>query len=209
VRTLVVGSYPPPAQRDAYRTLETVHRLGARGDAVDVLSSPGSASELEGAIVGPRGAWSVLRRGRAYDAVYVQVEPNMPLRTVHGRRARVARLVDCLAWGIALRLVRDATLVVPDPNVVHRALGGRTGRFLWSGADRVFVASEYGRRRLIEEGGVPDARIELAGPVPGVERHDDGDWSGLTDAAAVMAEVHRRASADRRAARRGGLETGV
>lgn len=209
MRALVVGSYPPPAQRDAYRTIETVHRLGADGNDVDVLSTAGSASELEGTIVGPRGAWHTLRRGRRYDAVYVQVEPELPLRTVHGRSARFARVFDCLAWGVALRLLRESTLVVPDPNVVHRALGGRTGRFLWSGADRVFVASEYGRRRLIDEGGVPESKIELAGPVPGIERHDDGDWTGLTDAAAITAEIRRRAAADRRAARRGGFETGV
>jgi hypothetical protein len=209
VRVLVVGSYPPPARQDAYRTLETVHRLGARGDSVDVLSTPGSASQLQGPIVGLRGAWQMLRGGRRYDAVFVQVEPNTPLRTVHGRRARVARLVDCLVWGVALRLLRDATLVVPDVNVVHRSLGGRTGRFLWTGADRLFVSSEYGRRRLIEEGGVAESSVELEGPVPGIERHDDRDWSGLTDAAAIMAEVRRRAAADRRAARRGGFEAGA
>jgi hypothetical protein len=209
VRVLVVGSYPPPARQEAYRTLETVHRLGARGDAVDVLSTPGSAAQSQGPIAGPRGAWQTLRGGRGYDAVFVQVESNTPLRTVHGRTARVARLVDCLVWGVVLRLLRNATLVVPDVNVVHWSLGGRTGRFLWTGADRLFVSSEYGRRRLIDEGGVDESRVELEGPAPGIERQDDGDWSGLTNAAAIMAEVRRRAAADRRAVRRGGFETGV
>lgn len=209
MRALVVGSYPPPARRDAYRTLETVHRLGARGDTVDVLSTPGSASQLEGPIVGPRGAWLTLRRGRKYDAVFVQVERNTPLRIVHGRSGRLARVVDCLAWGIALRGLPDATLVVPDVNVVHRALGGRTGRFLWTGANRLFVASDYGRRRLIDEGGVPESRVELAAPVPEIERHRNDEWNGFKDAPSIMAEVRRRAAADRRATRRGGFETGV
>lgn len=203
MRDLVIGSYPPPSRRDAYRTLETVHRLGTRGDTVDVLGTPGSAAQLEGPIEGLRGAWNTLRHGRAYDAVFVQVERNTPLRVVNGRRGRIARLVDCLAWGLALRLLPDTTLVVPDVDVVHRALGGRTGRFLWTGADRLFVTSEHGRRRLIDEGGADESKVELAPPVPGIERHDDADWTGCTDAASVMAEVRRRAAADRRVARRG------
>jgi hypothetical protein len=73
----------------------------------------------------------------------------------------------------------------------------------------LLVSSAYGRRRLIDEGGVPESRVELVGPAPGIEHHDDPDWSGLTDAAAIMAEVRRRAAADRRAVRRGGFETGV
>jgi hypothetical protein len=209
VRTLVVGSYPPPARRDANRTLETVHRLGARGDIVDVLSTPGSASQVEGPIIGLRGAWQTLRRGRKYDAVFVQVERNTPLHIVPGRAGRITRVVDCLAWGIALRVLPDTTFVVPDVNVVHRALGGRTGRFLWTGADRVYVTSDYGRRRMIDEGGVAESSIELADRVPGFEREARDDWSGLTDAAAIMAEVRRRAAADRRAVRRSGIETGV
>jgi hypothetical protein len=139
----------------------------------------------------------------------VQVERNTPLRIVHGRSGRIARVVDCLAWGTALRLLPESTLVVPDVNVVHRALGGRTGRFLWTGADRLFVSSDYGRRRLIDEGGVPESNIELAPPVPEIERHRYDTWNGFTDAAAIMAEIRRRAAADRRAARRGGFETGV
>jgi hypothetical protein len=208
VRVLVVGSYPPPARRDAYRTLETVHRLGTRGDTVDVLGSPGSAGQLEGQLVGLRGAFNTLRRGRGYDAVFVQVERSTPLRVVHGRRGRVVRLVDCLAWGVALRLLPETTLVVPDVDVVHLALGGRTGRFLWTGADRLFVTSDHGRRRLIDEGGADESKIELAPPVPGIERRDDADWTRYTDAASVMAEVRRRAAADRRVARRG-FEAGV
>ena len=39
VRVLVVGSYPPPAHGESNRTVATVHRLGAQGDDVDVLSA--------------------------------------------------------------------------------------------------------------------------------------------------------------------------
>ena len=147
MRVLVVGSYPPPARGEAYRTVATVHRLGAQGDDVDVLSRRGSAAQRRGPIAGPFGALQAWWHGRRYDAVVVQVESGAPLRVSHGRRARIDRVVDCLAWGLALRGLRDVTLVVPDTDAVPRSVGGRTGRFLWTAADRLLVSSERGRRR--------------------------------------------------------------
>jgi hypothetical protein len=210
VRVLVVGSYPPPAHGESHRTVATVHRLGAEGNQVDVLSRTGSAAQLRGDIAGPAGALQTWRRGRGYDAVVVQVESGAPLRISHGRRARIDRAVDCLAWGVALRLLRDVTLVVPDTDVVPRSIGGRTGRFLWTAADRLLVASEHGRRRLVDEGGAEEARVELPAAIPSVERAvDDGGWDGVTDIADVMGRIKTRAAEDRRAARRGTLDAGV
>jgi len=209
VRVLVVGSYPPPAHGESHRTVATVHRLGAQGDDVHVLSRRGSAASVRGEIAGPVGALQTWWRGRGYDAVVVQVESAAPLRVSHGRRARIDRAVDCLAWGLALRLLRDVTFVVPDTDVVPRSIGGRTGRFLWTAADRLLVASEHGRRRLVDEGGAPEARVEIPAAAPSVERPADDGWTGLTDAAAVMDRVKKRAAEDRRAARRGTLDAGV
>jgi hypothetical protein len=209
VRVLVVGSYPPPAHAEAHRTVATVHRLGARGDDVDVLSRRGSAAPLRGSIAGPAGALLTWWRGRHYDAVVVHVESGAPLRVSHGRRARFDRLVDCFSWGLALRFVRDATLVVPDPDVVPRSVGGRSGRFLWTSADHVMVSSERGRRRMVDEGGADDDRVELPPVIDTPARAAADGWSGIVDAADVMERVQRRAAEDRRAARRGTLDTGV
>jgi len=210
VRVLVVGSYPPPAHGESHRTVATVHRLGAQGDDVHVLSRRGSAAQLRGEIAGPLGALQTWWRGRGYDAVVVQVESGSPLRVSHGRRARIDRAVDCLAWGLALRLLRDVTLVVPDTDVVPRSIGGRTGRFLWTAADRLLVTSEHGRRRLVEEGGASETRVEIPAAAAIVERAaDDDGWDGLTDAAAVMERIKTRAAEDRKAARRGTLDAGV
>jgi len=209
VRVLVVGSYPPPAHGESHRTVATVHRLGAHGDEVHVLSRRGSAAQLRGEISGPVGAFQTWWRGRGFDAVVIQVESGAPLRVSHGRRARIDRAVDCLAWGLALRLLPDVTLVVPDTDVVPRSIGGRTGRFLWTAADKVLVSSEHGRRRLIDEGGAAEARVELPAAAPSVERPAAGGWEGLTDAADVMERVKQRAAEDRRAARRGTLDAGV
>ena len=209
MRVLVIGSYPPPAHGEANRTVATVHRLGAQGDDVEVLSRRGSAAQLRGQISGPIGALLVWWHGRRYDAVVVQIESGAPLRVSHGRRARVDRLVDCVSWGLALRAVRSVTMVVPDTDVVPRSVGGRSGRFLWTAADHLLVSNERGRRRLVDEGGAPEARIELPAVAATPSRTADDGWADVSDAAAVMELVQRRAAEDRRAARRGTLDAGV
>jgi hypothetical protein len=209
VRVLVVGSYPPPATGEAHRTVATVHRLGAQGDHVDVLSRRGSAAQARGRITGPLGALHTWWRGRGYDAVVVQVESGTPLRVSHSRRARIDRLVDCFTWGVAIRLLREVTLVVPDTDVVPRSVGGRTGRFLWTAPDHIIVASERGRRRLVDEGGAPAHRVELPAAAPGAARRPDESWDGVTDTNDAMERIRSRAAADRRAARRGTLDAGV
>jgi hypothetical protein len=209
VRVLVVGSYPPPAHGEANRTVATVHRLGAQGDDVDVCSRRGSAAQFRGPIAGPLGALLVWWRGRHYDAVVVQIESGAPLRVSHGRRARIDRLVDCLCWGVALRAVRSVTMVVPDTDVVPRSVGGRSGQFLWTAADHLLVTSERGRRRLVDEGGAPEDRVELPPVTAAPSRRADDGWADVTDAADVMERVQRRAAEDRRAARRGTLDAGV
>jgi hypothetical protein len=186
-----------------------VHRLGAQGDDVEVLSRRGSAAQFRGQIAGPVGALLVWWRGRGYDAVVVQIESGAPLRLSHGRRARVDRVLDCLSWGLALRAVRSVTMVVPDTDVVPRSVGGRSGRFLWTAADHLLVSNERGRRRLVDEGGAPEARIELPAVAAAPSRTEDDDWADVSDAAAVMERVQRRAAEDRRAARRGTLDAGV
>jgi hypothetical protein len=186
-----------------------VHRLGAQGDDVEVLSRRGSAAKLRGTISGPVGAFLTWWHGRHFDAVVVQVESGTPLRLSHGRRARIDRLVDCLAWGLALRAVRDVTLVVPDTDVVPRSVGGRSGRFLWTAADHLLVASERGRRRLVDEGGAAEERVVLPALAARPERKLDDGWGDVSDAADVMERVQRRAAGDRRAARRGTLDAGV
>ena len=209
MRVLVVGSYPPPAHGESNRTVATVHRLGAQGDDVDVLSRRGSASQLRGPIAGPAGALLTWWRGRSYDAVVVQIESGAPLRVSNGRRARVDRLVDCLSWGLALRAVGDVTMVVPDTDVIPRSVGGRSGRFLWTAADHLLVTSDRGRRRLVDEGGAIEERVELPAVARRPIRNADDGWSDVSDAADVMERVQRRAAEDRRAARRGTFDAGI
>ena len=210
MRVLVVGSYPPPAHGEANRTVATVHRLGAGGDDVERAVAPRFRPRSFAARSADRPARSLVWwRGRRYDAVLIQVESGAPLRVSHGRRARLDRVVDCLAWGLALRAVRSATMVVADTDVVPRSVGGRSGRFLWTAADHIVVGNERGRRRLIDEGGAAEERVELPAVAATPARPADNGWDDVSDAAAVMERVQRRAAEDRRAARRGTLDAGV
>src|SRR5262249_8734531 len=114
VRLLVVGPYPPPSGAEERQTMTTVRRLANDGDAVEVLSLVGSAAHHRGAITGTAGALDVWRRARSYDGVVLQVGTRVPLRTFPGRRGRIARLVDCLTWGIVLRTSKGSRIVVSD-----------------------------------------------------------------------------------------------
>ena len=204
VRILVVGSYPPPAHGEANRTVATVHRLGAQGDDVEVLSRRGSAAQYRGQISGPLGALLVWWRGRHYDAVVVQIESGWPAaRLARPSRAVSTDVVDCLSWGLALRAVRSVTMVVPDTDVVPRSVGGRSGRFLWTAADHLLVAERARppppRRRGRRARG-PD-RAPRGHRRPPSRTAADAGWADVSDAAAVMERVQRRAAEDRRAAR--------
>jgi hypothetical protein len=204
VRILVVGRYPPPLSLSARETMAAVRDAAASND-VEVLSTPGSAAHHRGRLTGPGGAMDAWRRSRGFDAVVVLVTADTPLRlTAGGRRGRLSRLADCFAWGLALRAMRSTTLVVPDPDVIPGSIGGRTGRFLWSGARKIVVGSDYAGDRLVTDGGCDPARVEVRQRAqPAVARWDAG-WEGAIDQPSVEELIKQRAADARRGAVRGG-----
>jgi hypothetical protein len=204
VRILVVGRYPPPSSPAARETMRAVREAAASADDVEVLSTPGSAAHHHGRLTGPGGAIDAWRRSRGFDRVVVLVTADAPLGIrPGGRRGRLHRLADCVAWGVALRRMPSSTLVVPDPDVIPGSIGGRTGRFLWSGARRIVVASEYAAQRLVRDGGCNSERVEVRRrPQPVVSRWDTG-WDAATDQPSAEELIRRRAADARRAATRG------
>ena len=205
MRVLVVGRYPPPSSPSARETMKAVREAAASERDVEVLSTPGSAAHHRGRLTGPGGAVDAWRRSRGFDAVVVLVTADTPLRIRGGgRRGRLHRLADCLAWGVALRRMPSPTLVVPDPDVIPGSIGGRTGRFLWRGGERVVVPSEYAAQRLVTDGGCDSERIEVRRqPQAAVSRWDTG-WEAATDQPTAEELIKRRAADARRAATRGG-----
>src|SRR5262249_39681548 len=126
----------------------------------------------------------------------------VPLRTSPGRRGRIARLVDCLAWGIVLRTSKGSRIVVSDLDAIPGSFGGRTGRFLWSGASRVVVTSELSKQRLVDAGCCEPGRIEGAAAHTGPHGRGGAGGGLATDAATAEAGIVGHAARDRRAAAR-------
>lgn len=203
MRVLVIGPYPPLARREASRTMAAVREQVVGGNEVTVLSGAGSAAHRRDEITGWRGALSALRHARGFALVVLLAGPEAPLRAAPGRRGRILRLVDCVAWGLALRLLRRVTVLADDPDLIPGSIGGRTGRFLWSGATRVVVGNERSRERLLTVAGVAPNRVvvaEVDAPTP--TDWSEG-WESAADRAAAEAAIARRAARDRRAAERG------
>ena len=203
MRVLVVGPYPPPARREAARTMAAVREQVAAGNEVTVLSSAGRAAHRRDEIAGWRGALALIRNARGFAAVVLLAGPEAPLRAAPGRRGRIVRLIDCLAWGSALRVLRRVTVLADDPDLVPGSVGGRTGRFLWTGATRIVVATTRSRDRLVGAAGVDADRIVVSGlEGPAAATWSEG-WDGAGDRSAAEAAISRRAARDRRDAERG------
>ena len=203
MRVLVIGPYPPFARREASRTMAAVREQVVGGNEVTVLSGAGSAAHRRDEIAGWRGALASVRHARGFGRVVLLAGPEAPLRAAPGRRGRIIRLVDCVAWGLALRLLRRVTILADDPDLIPGSVGGRTGRFLWSGAARVVVGSERSRERLLTVAGVAPDRVtvaEIDAPTPG--DWSEG-WEHAADREAAESAIARRAARDRRAAERG------
>ncbi|MFM7224880.1 MAG: hypothetical protein ACKO1Y_05520 [Actinomycetota bacterium] len=203
MKVLVIGPYPPPARREASRTMAAVREQVTAGHDVTVLSDPGRAAHLRDAISGWRGAVAVVRHARGFASVVVLAGPEAPLRAALGRRGRVLRLIDCLAWGLAMRVLRRVTLLADDPDLVPGSVGGRTGRFLWSGAARIVVGNERSRDRLLAAAGVAAGRIVVAATEGPAGAGWAEGWDGADDRSAAEAAISRRAARDRRDAARG------
>jgi hypothetical protein len=198
MRALVVGLYPPPASDEARGTMAVVRHLARHEHDVEVMGPPYSAAQHRARIDGPNGAWTLYRCRRRYDEIYVMVEA--VLRFPVGTFGRYTRIVDTGVWATVLRRTPNACLVVNEPAQIPGSVGGRTGRMLWQAAPRLLVPNEHAGRMLVEQGGAPAERVEVAtlGAAHVPARWDTG-WAGITDQREAAAAIRRRAAADRRA----------
>jgi hypothetical protein len=178
-----------------------VHRYSAAGDDVEVLSRPCTAAQYRTRLEGPRGAIALWWRARRFDSVAVTGDGLLRANPRWGPfAARVALLVDCLAWGLVFRVVRRPRLVVGGADALPGGVGGRAADFMWQPLAREVV--EDAPRRVVRPaapapaGATPPA-VDAAPPPP---RWDEG-WAGASDQATVEELVRTRAAAARRAAR--------
>jgi hypothetical protein len=197
---LVVGPYPWPTTPEARETMACARRA-ARTDEVVVLSTAGSVAPLHGRLSGVRGAANLVRRGRHYDRVIVVATGHGPVHAT-GRLPRAARVIDALAWGTAFRLLGRVTVVVEEPGRIPGSVGGRTGRYLWTGAAQIEVATGLVRDYFVGAGACPAERIVVREQPPAADESWGDGWEAAIDLESAVALINRRARRAREAARR-------
>ena len=100
-----------------------------------------------------------------------------------------------------LKFVRNACVVVGDPDAIPGSIGGRTGRLFWQNAAHMLVPNDYVAKLLIEQGGAPADRVRVAPHAVEVQPDSwNRGWAEVTDQASATAAIQRRAAHDRRRA---------
>jgi hypothetical protein len=204
VRVLVVGLYPPPGSPAAARTMHVVRHLETEGGhTVQVYSADCSAAHFRGALAGPKGAFQVLRRARRYDAVVTIGDGLLRSSPRWGPLvARLALLADCLAWGIAFRLMPHPEVAVENADVLPSGIGGRATAFMWQRVERVvFPPVPALARRIAPVANASTPVTTVAVSDEPVSRWDEG-WDDVSEQAGLEELVQRRAAAARGVATR-------
>jgi hypothetical protein len=214
VRILVAGPYPPAPDAAAVEAVRAVERLVAASHEVEVLSPLPSAAGAHAPLAGLRGAVTLARLARRFDALYLQVGRHTLFRP---EAPKLRRIVDSLALAAALRLWRRTTADAGDLSDVPGGGGGLSGRIVWGAIGEVLVAGEGERAHLSALARLPVQRIAVRPPssrrdadaaetpaepdrgplsapppeLPPWRASDPPDWSD------VMAQVRARARRDR------------
>ena len=162
MKILMVTPYPPERDGLAAYAVQSVARLRAEGNDVEVLSPLPSAAHHHLDMHGWRGALALARRMRGYDRVIVQFHPDMFFREpcTPTQRARIAAGL-ALAWRAAPQLeVRVHEIDYTwgrGPGVAARSV-----RSMWRAVARITVHTERERTRFHEAFGVPLTRVHIA-----------------------------------------------
>jgi glycosyltransferase involved in cell wall biosynthesis len=158
----MITPYPPERDGLAAYAVQSVARLRAEGNDVEVLSPLPSAAHHHLDMRGWRGALALARRMRGYDRVVVQFHPDMFFREpcTPTQRARIAAGL-ALAWRAAPRLeVRVHEIDYTwgrGPGVAARSV-----RSMWRAVAQITVHTDRERTRFHEAFGVPLSRIHVA-----------------------------------------------
>jgi hypothetical protein len=196
VRTVVLGSLPPPVTERSRSLLAEVVRLRRDGGEVEVVSPRADTVAhryLE--LPGPAAALELALAARGADRVVVQLEPGFPADEDAGRARRALGL-----GAIALALRYGHGEVIIRLHSIHdlpRGAGGRAAESLWAVADRIDAGSEETLAQL--ESAVPAAhrsKLRLAPETVmlGGDRGRSGDLGAGASYEAVTDLVRGRAA---------------
>jgi hypothetical protein len=199
VRTVVLGSLPPPVTERSRSLLAEVVRLRREGGEVEVVSPRADTVAhryLE--LPGPAAALELALATRGADRVVVQLEPGFPADEDAGRARRAIGL-----GAIALALAYGHGEVVVRLHSIHdlpRGAGGRAAESLWTVADRIEAGSEETLEQL--ESALPaphrsKLRLATETVMLGGDRGRSADLGAGASYEAVTDLVRARAAAAR------------
>jgi len=158
----MIAPYPPERDGLAAYAVQSVARLRAEGNDVEVLSPSPSAAHHHLDMRGWRGALALARMMRGYDRVIVQFHPDMFFREpcTPTQRARIAA-------GLALAWRAAPQLEVRVHEIDYRwgrgpGVAARSVRSMWRSVATITVHTERERARFHEAFGVPLSRIHVA-----------------------------------------------
>lgn len=161
MRILVIAPYAPVRDGIAAYTLQTVARLRAAGDNVEVLSPFPSAAHHHVELGTVRGALQLLPYMRRYDSILVQYHPDVFFKPGLGvfERERIA-VVLALAW----RSARHVELRVHEADYArtHTGPASLATRAMWRAASRIVVHTQTERKAFHDAYGLPLSRISVA-----------------------------------------------
>ncbi len=177
MRILMVTPYPPARDGIASYAVQSVARLRAAGNDVEVLSPYASAAHHSADLRGWRGALALAQHVRGYDRVIIQFHPDMFFMVPHtpAQRARTAA-----ALAFAFRSARDLEVRVHESDYTWGRGGGAAAmavRAMWHAVPRLVVHTEAERERFSRAFGVPAERIHIAAHGADLVPRTDSDRS--------------------------------
>ena len=161
MRVLMVTPYPPLRDGIAAYAVQSVARMRAAGDDVEVLSPDPSAAHHHLDLRSWRGPLALAKRVRAYDRVIVQFHPDVffPLPCSKGRF-----VATCAGLEAVFRAARDVEVRVHEADYSSGQGGGvaaRAARRMWAAVPRVVLHSESERDAFRQSFGVPGERVSV------------------------------------------------
>ncbi len=194
MRTVFIGTLPPPVTARASGLLAAVVEASEGGAAVEVVSpSPYSVAHRRLTLPAPAFLVEMAAAVRGADRLVLQIEPGFPLRPGLGRARRAATLAG---MALLLRSSRAEVVVRLDSIAdLDEGLSKFRARAFWRAASEIQVADEETRQRLAATVGASVSKISIrtpagGAPLVGAEVLDVAEvegWPG--DAVAVHADT--------------------
>jgi len=201
VKVLVVGSLPPPEVARAKALRIEVTRLLTEGHTIEVVApSPLATAHRYLIRGGIPGCMRLARMIEGYDAVVVQLEPGLPVRS---RAGGLERRLSLLAFAFALRHGRDVVIRIECLADLPGGPGGGEALRVWRSAGSILLANDQERAAFVAAVGGAGESLPVSSPHDREVADNEADEGGWGDGADVSAEsvlelVRVRAARDRR-----------